>query len=280
MPWYGREFYADENVLVMTLEQEAAYLRLLWNCWQEGSIPTDIAKLAALCKNFPQKKFERDIWPALCNLFVARDDGRLVHHKVELLRAAKEQLRAKWSEGARLANEKRWGGDRSGIAERSGGHQRQIPAEYRIPNTEYRETNICAPDGAQGGGALELAPPKPERTDETKEWFDRDFWPVYPRKRAKPQALRAARRHGKTATDRAAIMECLKRRLPALQEQFKADGDYRPYPERWLNQQPWLDPVEVGMPAAALKPAGGGGGAVTSGIEQAMRLLNTQEKES
>lgn len=69
MPWYGREFYADENVQVMTLDQEAAYLRLLWNCWQEGSIPADTAKLAAVCKNMPARKFAKDIWPALCGLF-------------------------------------------------------------------------------------------------------------------------------------------------------------------------------------------------------------------
>src|ERR1039457_5240199 len=98
MPFYGREFYGDENVLVMTLEQEGAYLRLLWNCWQEGSIPEDTTKLAAMCKNAPVKRFEREIWPTLGCLFVARHGGRLVHQKVELLRAKKEDLRAKWCE--------------------------------------------------------------------------------------------------------------------------------------------------------------------------------------
>jgi hypothetical protein len=43
-------------------------------------------------------------------------------------------------------------------------------------------------------------------------------------------------------------MDCLRRQLPALQEQFRADGDFRPYPATWLNQTPWLDP-EVSRPA-------------------------------
>jgi hypothetical protein len=136
---------------------------------------------------------------------------------------------------------------------------------------------LCSSGDERGGETIELTPPKPKPADQILKWFD-GFWELYPRKVAKPKALAAARRHGKTDANRTAIMECLKRRLPALQEQFKADGDYRPYPATWLNQTPWLDPVEAGRPAAALKPAGGG--AVTSGIEQAMRLLNTQEEES
>lgn len=36
MPFYGRGFYSDENVMLMTLEQEAAYERLRWHCWQAG----------------------------------------------------------------------------------------------------------------------------------------------------------------------------------------------------------------------------------------------------
>jgi len=125
-----------------------------------------------------------------------------------------------------------------------------------------------------------LVPPKPERTDEVKVWFDSEFWPTYPRKRAKPQALRAARKHGKTATVRAAIMECLRQRLPSLQEQFRPEGDFRPYPERWLNMTPWVEPVEAECPIVRK----GGGDSVANGIEGAMRLLdqgnNYDEREN
>jgi len=69
MQFYGREFYQDENVIVMTLEQEAAYIRFLWNCWQEGSIPSELTKLAALCKHSSLKYFTNAIWPALQSCF-------------------------------------------------------------------------------------------------------------------------------------------------------------------------------------------------------------------
>jgi hypothetical protein len=138
-------------------------------------------------------------------------------------------------------------------------------------------TTLCSSDDERGGGVLELVPPQlaPKPIDEVKVWFDGEFWPVYPRKTAKPQALKAARLHGKTAAVRATIMECLLQRLPALQAQFRTDGDYRPYPASWLNQSPWLDPEETARPAS--KPAGGG--MVTGGIEAAMRLLD-EEKHS
>jgi hypothetical protein len=122
---------------------------------------------------------------------------------------------------------------------------------------------------------LELISVRPKPTDEVKAWFDQEFWPAYPRKTAKPQALKAARRHAKTAADRTTIMECLLRRLPDLQAQLQASGDYRPYPASWFNQTPWMDPEETARPAGKAV----GGNAVTSGIEAAMRRLNEKREE-
>ncbi|SPF45534.1 hypothetical protein SBA4_3390023 [Candidatus Sulfopaludibacter sp. SbA4] len=134
---------------------------------------------------------------------------------------------------------------------------------------------LCSSGDERGAGNLELIPPKPKPADGVRIWFDAEFWPAYPRKTAKPQALKAARRHGKTAADRAAIVECLKRRLPALQEQFRADGDYRPYPASWLNQTPWLDGTEVGRPAAVPRIGGKG----SDVIDEAMRLYDARLTE-
>ena len=48
-PFYGRDFYLDEKVKILSLRQEAIYLRLLWYQWEEGSIP-DID----ICQCFPE----------------------------------------------------------------------------------------------------------------------------------------------------------------------------------------------------------------------------------
>lgn len=110
------------------------------------------------------------------------------------------------------------------------------------------KTPCSSADEREAGPSLKLAPPKPTNTDDFKVWFDSEFWPLYPRRVGKPQAFKTARRYAKTVTDRMAIMDCLTRRLPALREQFRADGDFRPYPSTWLGQEPWNDPEDVSRP--------------------------------
>lgn len=49
LPFYGRDFYLDEKVRLLSLRQEAIYLRLLWLQWEEGSIPE-----VAACQSLPE----------------------------------------------------------------------------------------------------------------------------------------------------------------------------------------------------------------------------------
>jgi uncharacterized protein YdaU (DUF1376 family) len=49
--FYAAEYLADENVQLMTLEEEGCYIRMLAYCWREGSIPAEHKLLSRLCKN-------------------------------------------------------------------------------------------------------------------------------------------------------------------------------------------------------------------------------------
>ena len=270
MPWYGREFYADENVLVMTLKQEGAYFRLLWNCWQEGSIPTDTAKLAALCKNTPVKNFERDIWPALSGLF-SQVDGRLVHRKVELLRNAKEQRRTAWSEAGRRGNEKRWGKDR--VTDRvptetrqtpeSGSDHLSISADCRLPITDYQEPNTCASEDAQIPGSFPsiddppfetteanalfpAEPSKPEKpvnglTAEQEVWFC-EWWAAYWLRKARKAARQAFGKHVRTAVRFAEVMGATQAQSP---EMLSREPRHRPQGASWRNGERWGDETVI-----------------------------------
>jgi hypothetical protein len=131
---------------------------------------------------------------------------------------------------------------------------------------------LCSSDNDEHGAAvLELSPPRSKPPDEIKVWFDALFWLTYPRRVGKPQALKAARRHGKTAGERAAIMACLERQLPALRGQFRTDGDYRPYPASWLNREPWHDPSDE-----AETPVNRATRVKDGGITEAIRMLNDE----
>ena len=255
MPWYGREFYADENVLVMTLEQEGAYFRLLWNCWQEGSIPTDMAKLAALCKNTPVRKFERDIWPALSGLF-SPADGRLVHRKVEQLRDAKEAFRGACSKAGKLGNDRRWGKDR--VPDELPTETRPIPesgivaADCRLPIADCQEPNTCASDDARAAGSLPsiddppfgttepgaLFPVEPSKPAESVDGWFNEWWAGYWLRKAKKAARRAFGKQVKTAARFEQVMAAMQVQTP---EMLSREPQHRPHGATWLNGERWAD---------------------------------------
>ncbi|MGB9454650.1 MAG: hypothetical protein WCB12_01315 [Bryobacteraceae bacterium] len=136
LPFYGREFYSDENVLVMSLEQEAVYMRLCWNCWQEGSIPDDAAKLAAICKNTQRDYFETSIWPAVRPCFESTSGARLIHGKVEELRAKLRRFMLGSSQGGKNSAMKR------------------AQAKLKVPSTDLETTLKLPCDSVPRSGQL------------------------------------------------------------------------------------------------------------------------------
>jgi uncharacterized protein YdaU (DUF1376 family) len=86
--FYAAEYLADENVQLLTLEQEGIYVRLLAYCWREGSIPSDLVKLSRLCKNAPAEALD-----GVLELFIPGSEGRLLHRRLEDERQKHEDYR-------------------------------------------------------------------------------------------------------------------------------------------------------------------------------------------
>jgi uncharacterized protein YdaU (DUF1376 family) len=84
--FYPKDYLADVNVVLMPLETEAAYWRLICHCWIEGSLPNDPARLAVLVRLTPEA-FAARIWPAIAACFTVDDAGRLRHPRLERERA-------------------------------------------------------------------------------------------------------------------------------------------------------------------------------------------------
>lgn len=93
--WYAADYLADERVMLMTLAAEGAYVRLLSLCWREGSIPSNPALLAAMCKQADPKVI-KEVLP--CFTKVGAPSGRLVHKRLEEERGKQEAYRAKQAE--------------------------------------------------------------------------------------------------------------------------------------------------------------------------------------
>jgi uncharacterized protein YdaU (DUF1376 family) len=89
--FYAAEYLADENVQLLSLEQEGIYIRLLAYCWREGSIQAEPEKLARLCKGC-------SVGPLTDVLALFRSSGvhgRLSHGRLDEERIKHESYRLK-----------------------------------------------------------------------------------------------------------------------------------------------------------------------------------------
>jgi len=102
--FYAADHLADERVMLMSLEEEGAYLRLLCLCWREGSIPADAERLGILCKGA-----STTVVAALMECFKPHPENpdRLIHPRLEEQRAAQREWREKSAEGGRKSAAKR-----------------------------------------------------------------------------------------------------------------------------------------------------------------------------
>lgn len=100
--WYPRDFAADEPVVLMTLEEEGAYRRLLDHQWLHESIPSDLRQIAAICKGVPLSRM-RQLWSALQVCFVPseKDADRLVNPRMERQRKRAEEYRRNQSQNGK-----------------------------------------------------------------------------------------------------------------------------------------------------------------------------------
>lgn len=116
--FYAAEYLADENVALMSLEEEGAYIRAIAYCWREGSIPADHDLLARLLKGASTtvamvvaKCFNQDPTNA----------ERLVHKRLESEREKQRLWREKSAEGGKRSAETKKTGKLINIKDSKGG---------------------------------------------------------------------------------------------------------------------------------------------------------------
>lgn len=100
--FYAADYLADENVALMTLEEEGAYIRALAFCWREGSIPADETRLSLLLKG-ASTTVVRVV--KLCFKQHPTEPNRLVHARLDAEREKQKQWRDKSSEGGKKSAE-------------------------------------------------------------------------------------------------------------------------------------------------------------------------------
>jgi hypothetical protein len=101
-------------------------------------------------------------------------------------------------------------------------------------------------------------------TDPVEGWFSQEFWPAYPRRDAKADALKAARALLKTPELRAAALRALTLQLPDLTSRAP---NFRPLPASWIRGKRWED--EPALPFVTMPPSNG---AAKMGFEESVTM--------
>lgn len=111
--WYPKDYLTDERVVPMTLEEEGAYRRLMDYCWLHGSLPNDMARLAAMCKASADHMAE--LWPAIEPCFQLVEN-RWIHPRLEIERRKQDNYRKAKSKAGKRGAKARWEKEENGTA--------------------------------------------------------------------------------------------------------------------------------------------------------------------
>ena len=211
MPLYVADYLADTTHL-STLEH-GAYCLLLMSMWRSGgTLPDDDTKLAKFARMTAAQ------WARVSETvmaFFTLSDGVFTQGRL-----AREMDRH-----ANVVRQRRESGSRGGRAKSLKDKGATVANATLLP---------CQP---------ELEPELEERDKESLSARDEDFarfWSAYPKKVAKPVALKAFLKAKKAGANIRAVMDGLERAKRSSQW-VKDDGKFIPHPASWLNAARWED---------------------------------------
>jgi uncharacterized protein YdaU (DUF1376 family) len=106
--FYPADFLSDENVVLMSNRELGCYIKLMCYCWREGSIPSDLKKIARLCGE--DGSAMADLWIAIgvCFEVSGSDESRMVHPRLETERLKQSEFKTERSESGKKGAEARW----------------------------------------------------------------------------------------------------------------------------------------------------------------------------
>lgn len=152
--WFVKDYRANRKVQAMTYVERGLYRELLDECWEEGSIPDDPAKLAEIC-GCPVGVMA-EAWPKIRRCFtpLAGLDGMfLTNDKLESLRHKADKLREAASIAGRKSAERRFNG-RSTVVD-----GRQPTEQNRAKQSSSGASAASGPEGPSAS-ADEMASPE------------------------------------------------------------------------------------------------------------------------
>lgn len=215
--FYPAEFLADENVALMSNQQLGCYMKLMCYCWREGSIPSEIAKIARLCGE--DHHVMAELWLAISSCFskAMEDANRLIHPRLEKERIKQLEYKIERAQSGKKGAKARWdkasNEDSSAIAK--------------------PKAKPMAKNGSLSSSLSSSSSNKTINYDDYPEFLE--FWSIYPNKDGKKKALEAWINHKPPIQ---LVMQALEWQTK-LEKWLKEDGKYVPMPTTYINGARW-----------------------------------------
>ena len=120
-------------------------------------------------------------------------------------------------------------------------------------DTDREQIKDSSASGDAGGLDFQLKPPEQKPPDTIGNWFNGEFWPLYPRKVDKQEALKACRKT-LPGVKPSEVMRGLREQIPRFQAMIDSGEVERvPHASTWIRKQRWRDEVlPMTIPAASV----------------------------
>lgn len=155
--FYAADYLADEQVQLMTIEEEGCYIRLLAYCWREGSIPADQDAISKLCKG--SKSFP--VVVEQCFTVDPKNTTRLINKRLRIEARKQEKYR----------RDKQRAGVESGKSRRKKGiRAEQVFDSVQTKDEQKRTLQLSSSSSSSPSGVCEIrkAPHAPNHKEAAK----------------------------------------------------------------------------------------------------------------
>lgn len=213
--FYPSDFLSDENVVLMNNIEVGCYIKLLCFCWKQGSIPSDVSKIAKLCNEPDDKMVE--LWSSIKPCFRNGQPDRLIHPRLEVERKKQANFSKERSESGKRGAEKRW------------------------KNKDKDGSAIEKPIAKNGSLSSSSSLTKKKGIIYSKEFLK--FYSAYPLKKSKKPAFESWKKY---QPDLDICLTAIKNQK-AERIRIKNQGGFLPewkHPSTWLNNNCWEDSTE------------------------------------
>lgn len=214
------QFYPADflvGVAGMSHEEIGIYIKMLSYQWLKGGLPSDEKVLRKLLNT------RRVVSQIVLEKFALTGDGVLQNTRLEKERAKQEDWRNKSAEGGRKSAESRSQRKEDGQNGGKGGSTTLQPNRLNQTPTLQSSSSSSSSDKNT---------PLPPEGDGFAE-----FWQAYPRKDARPNALKAWKR---LLPPLEAVLASITR-FKSTDQWTKDGGKFIPLPASWLNGERWKD---------------------------------------